>query len=389
MDDTSIPRRQSPGVGRILAEKAAKRAAKKALAAALKTPIGMKIAIILLLVFVILAILGMIVFYLFITAVVDRGGGTFGVGGRISDAGSTSIPAEYLPIYFEAEAEFDVPWNLLAAVHRVETVFSTYLEESYAGAVGHMQFMPCTWVGWSHPSCSGLGRGDFSESELVDPFLIARHGGYGLDADGDGRADPWNIRDAIFSAAGYLAANGAAEGNYEQALFAYNHSQRYVQDVLGFAMEYIQLEDRIPVDLIDGAAFPVPEGMYVTSGFGMRWGRVHNGVDIAATGDSTGANIVAFSSGYVEFSGEYGGYGYTVIIDHGGGVKTLYAHMLEHGRIRQGVRVGTGESVGLVGNSGNSRGSHLHFEIRINGTPVDPLPYLLPFNPIITGGSNL
>ncbi|MFS0728389.1 M23 family metallopeptidase [Paenibacillus sp. 1P07SE] len=126
-----------------------------------------------------------------------------------------------------------------------------------------------------------------------------------------------------------------------------------------------------------------------TSGFGMRWGRMHNGVDIAAAGDSTGANIVAFSTGYVEFSGEYGSYGYTVIIDHGNGVKTLYAHMLEHGRIRKGVQVRAGESIGLVGNTGNSTGPHLHFEIRMNGASVDPLPYLLPFNPIITGGSNL
>lgn len=75
-----------------------------------------------------------------------------------------------------------MPWNLLAAHHRVETRFSTIEPMiSPVGATGHMQFMPCTWVGWSHPTCSGLGKGDISQSELTSSAAIARYGGYGVD----------------------------------------------------------------------------------------------------------------------------------------------------------------------------------------------------------------
>ncbi len=143
------------------------------------------------------------------------------------------IPEEYVDIYKAAEDEYGVPWALLAAHHRIETKFSSMSTlVSPVGAEGHMQFMPCTFVGWSHPSCGGLGKGDIPEEDKVNPEIIELYGGYGIDANGDGVADPFDIEDAIFSAANYLAASGAADGEIEKAIFNYNRSEKYVKEVM-------------------------------------------------------------------------------------------------------------------------------------------------------------
>src|SRR5690606_31733275 len=89
---------------------------------------------------------------------------------------------------------------------------------SPVGAEGHMQFMPCSFVGWSHPTCGGLGKGEIPEEEKTDPEVIKKYNGYGVDANGDGKADPWDIEDAIFSAANYLADHGAANGELQKAI---------------------------------------------------------------------------------------------------------------------------------------------------------------------------
>ncbi|MFD1706647.1 lytic transglycosylase domain-containing protein [Siminovitchia sediminis] len=157
----------------------------------------------------------------------------------------SEVPAEFIPIYKAAEREYGVPWYLLAAHHRVETIFSTMEPMiSPVGAEGHMQFMPCTFVGWSHPTCEGLGAGNIPEHEKTDPDIIEKYGGYGVDANGDGIADPWDIEDSIFTAAHYLAKNGAADGNIEKAVFAYNHSEQYVEEVLYFAQKFQKIEHK-------------------------------------------------------------------------------------------------------------------------------------------------
>ncbi|MGD6969194.1 lytic transglycosylase domain-containing protein [Rossellomorea vietnamensis] len=162
---------------------------------------------------------------------------------ELSDEAKEEIPSEYIPIYKDASEKYGVPWNLLAAHHRVETKFSQMeTMVSPVGAEGHMQFMPCTFIGWSHPTCGGLGEGDIPDDELTDPGMIAKYGGYGVDANGDGRADPWDIEDAVYSAANYLASNGAADGEIERAVFAYNHSEEYVEDVLYYAERYQKQE---------------------------------------------------------------------------------------------------------------------------------------------------
>ncbi|TMU87434.1 lytic transglycosylase domain-containing protein [Bacillus sp. BHET2] len=168
---------------------------------------------------------------------------------QLSSFGKEEVPAEYIPIYKAAEEEYGVPWYLLAAHHRVETKFSTMKTlVSPVGAEGPMQFMPCTFVGWSHPSCSGLGKGNIPVREKTDPDVIEKYGGYGVDANGDGKADPFQLEDAIFSAANYLAENGAADGKVEQAVFAYNHSEQYVEDVMYYADQFVKEKEKKTIE---------------------------------------------------------------------------------------------------------------------------------------------
>jgi murein DD-endopeptidase MepM/ murein hydrolase activator NlpD len=110
----------------------------------------------------------------------------------------------------------------------------------------------------------------------------------------------------------------------------------------------------------------------VVSGFGMRWGRMHEGIDI---GCAYGTPNRAAAAGTVIYAGWLGGYGNLVVVDHGNGLSTAYAHASSI-LVSVGQSVSQGETVSLVGSTGNSTGPHLHFEVRINGVAVDPLPYL-------------
>jgi murein DD-endopeptidase MepM/ murein hydrolase activator NlpD len=110
----------------------------------------------------------------------------------------------------------------------------------------------------------------------------------------------------------------------------------------------------------------------LTSGFGRRWGRLHAGIDIAAP---RGTPIRAARAGKVIFSGWVGGYGNAVIINHGGGMATLYGHQSRRA-VRVGQIVKQGEVIGYVGSTGHSTGNHLHFETRINGRAQNPRRYL-------------
>ena len=110
----------------------------------------------------------------------------------------------------------------------------------------------------------------------------------------------------------------------------------------------------------------------IVSPFGPRWGRLHAGVDIAAP---SGTPIRAAASGSVVLLGWTGGYGNYTCVAHGGGLSTCYAHQSRYGT-SSGARVSQGQVIGYVGNTGNSFGAHLHFETRINGSPVNPAGYL-------------
>ena len=109
-----------------------------------------------------------------------------------------------------------------------------------------------------------------------------------------------------------------------------------------------------------------------SSAYGWRWGRMHAGVDLAAP---QGTPIYAMHAGTVVLSQWEGGYGYAVIIDHGDGVKSLYAHTSQL-LVSAGQEVSAGERIALVGNTGYSFGPHLHLEVHINDAPVEPIAWL-------------
>lgn len=110
----------------------------------------------------------------------------------------------------------------------------------------------------------------------------------------------------------------------------------------------------------------------VTSEYGRRWGRMHEGLDID---DDRGGAIVAPKAGTVIFAGWQGGYGNATMIDHGDGVVTLYAHQSSIA-VGKGEVVSQGQSIGVIGTTGNSTGTHLHFETRVGGYAQNPRNYL-------------
>ncbi|MGH9263712.1 MAG: murein hydrolase activator EnvC family protein [Acidimicrobiales bacterium] len=123
---------------------------------------------------------------------------------------------------------------------------------------------------------------------------------------------------------------------------------------------------------VSGSGLAWPTNGSLTSGFGYRWGSLHAGIDIA---NGTGTPIRAAKAGTVILAGWNGGYGNCVVIDHGGGFSTLYGHMTRL-RTSEGQRVDQGDLIGDMGSTGNSTGSHLHFETRVNGSAQDPTRYL-------------
>jgi len=115
-----------------------------------------------------------------------------------------------------------------------------------------------------------------------------------------------------------------------------------------------------------------PVSAPITSSFGWRWGRMHEGIDLGAP---YGSPIRAAAAGTVIYCGWEGGYGNLVVIDHGGSLATAYGHQSSIA-VGCGQQVSQGQVIGYVGSTGHSTGPHLHFEVRINGNAVDPLGYL-------------
>lgn len=119
-------------------------------------------------------------------------------------------------------------------------------------------------------------------------------------------------------------------------------------------------------------AMPVQSDFRFTSGFGPRWGRMHNGTDFAA---GHGTPIYSTADGVIIHAGWSSGYGRLVKIQHEFGIETRYAHLAQI-RVQVGQRVSRGERIGDMGSSGRSTGTHLHYEIRVNGQPVNPMIYI-------------
>jgi murein DD-endopeptidase MepM/ murein hydrolase activator NlpD len=110
----------------------------------------------------------------------------------------------------------------------------------------------------------------------------------------------------------------------------------------------------------------------LTSTYGWRWGRMHEGIDLAVP---SGTPVVSAAAGTVIVAGWMGGYGNLVVVDHGNGIATAYGHNTSVA-VNYGQSVAQGQLIAYSGNTGHSTGPHVHFEVRVNGTPVDPLGYL-------------
>src|SRR5712691_7668414 len=129
-------------------------------------------------------------------AIVPTAPATFQFAPELMTPPATPVQLPYpqlLDLWQSAGATYGIPWQVLAAINKVESNFGRNMGPSSAGAIGWMQFMPGTWLDW------------------------------GIDGNGDGVADPWNPYDAVYSAARYLAASGGATDLYD-AVFAYNHA---------------------------------------------------------------------------------------------------------------------------------------------------------------------
>ncbi|MFG1950106.1 M23 family metallopeptidase [Micromonospora sp. NPDC048830] len=114
------------------------------------------------------------------------------------------------------------------------------------------------------------------------------------------------------------------------------------------------------------------QGYDFDSAYGMRWGKLHTGVDLVAP---EGTPYVAIHDGTVTKAGWFGGYGYTVIVKHADGSEAIYGHSSAL-TVQEGQQVKAGDQLGLVGATGHAYGSHLHLEIHVKGEPKDPVPWL-------------
>ncbi|PFW72146.1 peptidase [Priestia aryabhattai] len=168
----------------------------------------------------------------------EAGGITYNV--KLSKLALNEVPSEYMKDYQDAAKAYNVPVSLIMAIHRVETNFGTDLNTSSVGAIGQTQFMKKTWIGWAWKGGTRLGDANIPDNILMDPAQIAKYGGFGVDADKNGKADPYNIRDAMFSTANYLAKNGAAKGDLRGAVYAYNHADFYVKRVFKYYNAYTE-----------------------------------------------------------------------------------------------------------------------------------------------------
>ncbi len=116
-------------------------------------------------------------------------------------------------------------------------------------------------------------------------------------------------------------------------------------------------------------------GGYISSGLGQRWGRLHKGIDIARRDRGSVPPIFAADGGTVEKAGYSGGFGNLVVINHGNGMKTKYAH-LSSIHVSSGQKVSRGQTIGIMGRTGNATGVHLHFEVHVNGSLKNPVSYV-------------
>lgn len=247
---------------------------------------------------------------------------------------SFEIPPFLLPIYQACGTEYGIPWEVLASINKIETAFGTNLNVSTAGAVGWMQFLPSSWEA------------------------------FGVDANGDGRKDPYNPVDAICAAAHYLKLGGGASDLYS-AIFSYNHADWYVEEVLLYARAY----GKLPSDLVgsltgltEGAHFPVAADASYADDISTREALQRaepgsnegygNAADVIASSptrrginifSAEGAPVVAVNDGVIEKMGDSPELGRYVVLQDAYGNRFTYAELGQIVREHRSVVMPSGQ----------------------------------------------
>ena len=244
--------------------------------------------------------------------------------------GGLDIPPDQLAVMQQVSAGTGIPWQIFAAIAKVESNFGRNMATSSAGAIGYGQFLPEMWE-------------------------IFGNGG-----------DPYDFRDALPAMGRYLVRAGAP-ADIPGSLYSYNHSWSYVELVLSYADAYGYLRLETSTGLIWPAIGPI--ATYFQPG-------VHQGIDIDQTAQP-GAPMRAAHDGVVLFAGgdPCCSYGYYVTLVGPSGIVTLYAH-LEAFAVTSGQTVRQGETLGGAGCTGHCTGTHLHFEVIVDGVHQDPLDHL-------------
>jgi murein DD-endopeptidase MepM/ murein hydrolase activator NlpD len=188
----------------------------------------------------------------------------------------------------------------------------------------------------------------------------------------------WHARTTRDALARHRTELASASHRKHSVLSVVTESEKaYLNEIAGLEAASQRLEGRLRSSASHGSGVSAsgliwPVNGPITSPFGMRWGRMHEGIDIGA---GTGTPIAAAASGTVVYAGWETGYGNFVVIDHGNGLATAYGHQSQIA-VSNGQSVSRGDIIGYVGCTGHCFGPHLHFEVRVNGTAVDPLGYL-------------
>jgi Transglycosylase SLT domain len=297
------------------------------------------------------------------TTIAPFGPAPIGVPNFVID--SFEIPPFLLPIYQACGTEYGIPWEVLASINKIESGFGTNMGPSSAGAIGWMQFLPSSWEA------------------------------FGLDANGDGRKDPYNPVDAICSAAHYLKLGGGSDDLYD-AIFSYNHADWYVQEVLGYARAY----GKLPSDLVgsltgltEGAHFPVAADASYADDLSAREAlkRSAPGADqaygdasevIASSPTRRGINIftsedapvVAVNDGVIEKVGSTPRLGKYVVLQDAYGNRYTYAELGQIVRDHRSVVMPTGKERRLPVNSENLRPRLRALPARANAVKSDEAP---------------
>lgn len=266
----------------------------------------------------------------------------------VDTAAIADIPPAYLVLYQRAGSQFGLPWELLAAVGRVETNHGRNANgcaPNSVGARGPMQFLEPTFV--HAATLAGIGAAD-----ICDPA------------------------DAIEAAAAYLRSNGAPD-DLQRALFRYNPADWYPPLVISWAQRYGY--GGIRVWPVAGASLTQPFGPTPFAfepahcDGGHCYPHFHIGIDLGAP---IGTPVRAFAAGRVILAHRLSDGAVVVEIDHGGDAISLYGHLEPTLLVTEGESVTAGQPIGTVGVTGTTTGPHLHFAIYISGVPVDPMPYL-------------